>query len=60
MVPTCLEEEIICFADLFYSKKSGSLAIQKSPDNVRASLMKFSARKIEIFEAWQRKFSTTP
>ena len=52
MVPLCLEEEIICFADLFYSKNPDSLAVAKSPQEIRASLKKFGDEKVIIFDNW--------
>ena len=52
MVPLCLEEEIICFADLFYSKNPDSLAVAKSPQEVRDSLGKFGDEKVIIFDNW--------
>jgi uncharacterized protein len=52
MVPLSLEEEIICFADLFYSKNPDSVAVMKSRDEVRASLGKFGGEKITIFDRW--------
>jgi len=56
MSPTCIEEEIICFADLFYSKKPGFISEQKSIDQVRNNLKNFGQEKIEILEYWIRKF----
>ncbi len=52
MVPLSLEEEIICFADLFYSKNPDSVTVMKSREEVRASLEKFGEGKITIFDRW--------
>ncbi|WP_243371744.1 HD domain-containing protein [Geotalea sp. SG265] len=52
MVPLSLEEEIICFADLFYSKNPETVTVMKSRDEVRASLEKFGAGKTTIFDRW--------
>lgn len=56
MTPISIEEKIICFADLFYSKKPGGVRKEKSPDEIRASLMKHGAHKVAVFEAWLREF----
>jgi len=58
MVPLSLEEEIICFADLFYSKHPESLTVMKSREEIRASLQKFGERKIAIFDGWYSRFSS--
>ena len=56
MAPTCLEEEIICFADLFYSKK-GRHSGEKSIESIRSSLSRFGEHKCSIFEVWLERFT---
>ncbi len=56
MTPQSLPEQIICFADLFYSKKAGRIAVQKSPVNVRQKLERFGADKLQIFDIWLERF----
>ncbi len=56
ILPETLEEQIICYADLFYSKNKGSLTQEKTPDEVRAKLKEFGNNKIETFNRWQYKF----
>jgi len=56
MMPTCLEEEIICFADLFYSKNPGSLDSAKTSMDVRNSLSRFGQYKVDIFVRWMKLF----
>jgi uncharacterized protein len=56
MSPTCIEEEIICFADLFYSKKPGAVGIEKSPEDVRKGLNRFGQKKVKIFDSWIELF----
>ncbi len=41
MLPLSLEEKIVCYADCFYSKNPARLREEKSPEAVRASLLKF-------------------
>lgn len=61
MVPTCVEEEIVCFADLFYSKKPGSLVKEKSIDAINQGLSRFGQHKVSIFNEWVERFgSVTP
>lgn len=56
MVPVTKEEKIICFADLFFSKKAGQLQNEKSIDEVRKGLQKHGSHKVAIFENWLREF----
>jgi uncharacterized protein len=52
MIPLTLEEKIICFADLFYSKNPGSRSSQKSIQEIRAGLKKFGDHKVTVFDQW--------
>ncbi len=56
MSPVSPEEKIICFADLFYSKKPGFLHMEKSVDQVRANLSKHGTEKVDIFNKWLIEF----
>ena len=56
MIPRTLPEEIICFADLFFSKKPGRLERRKPVGKVRAKLAGFGSDKIQIFDSWLRRF----
>ncbi len=56
MCPLSLPEQIICFADLFYSKKPGRLAERKSVAQVRKKLRPFGDEKVAVFDAWLEKF----
>lgn len=53
MSPQCIEEEIIAYADLFYSKTRKG---KKTPEMVRSSLARFGAHKVKIFNAWYKRF----
>lgn len=57
MVPVTLAERIICFADLFYSKRPGSLDREKSPDDIRTAMLRHGSHKVAIFERWVQEFS---
>lgn len=54
MLPETIEEQIICFADKFYSK--GELTLQLSPEQVRNGLKKYGTDKIKTFNRWMKKF----
>lgn len=56
MSPCTLAEEIICFADLFYSKKPGKLDQLKTPARVREKLARFGDEKLQIFDMWLERF----
>ncbi len=56
MRPVSLEEKIICFADLFYSKRPGFIHNEKSIDQVRRNLAKHGMHKVEIFNQWLSEF----
>ncbi|SNB45746.1 HD domain-containing protein [Geobacter sp. DSM 9736] len=57
MTPVTLAEEIISFADLFYSKKPNEISKEKSVIEVRKNLARFGQAKVVIFDALLDKFS---
>lgn len=56
MCPQSLAEEIICFADLFYSKKPGKLGERKTVSKIRKKLRPFGEEKVAVFDAWFTRF----
>jgi uncharacterized protein len=58
MTPLSVEERIVCFADLFYSKSPGFVDVEKSIEKVRKSIGKFGEKKVGIFDAWLREFGS--
>lgn len=60
MVPLSLEERIICFADLFYSKNPVAIGREKPMAEIRKNLGKFGARKLAILDDWLREFGLAP
>src|SRR6266568_2766249 len=56
MCPVSLPEQIICFADLFYSKNPGKLDQRKTVAQVRKKLLPFCADKVAVFDIWLTKF----
>ena len=56
MFPTTLEEKIVSYADLFYSKKPGRLTTPKTIEEVKASVKRYGGDSYEIFKKWYKKF----
>jgi uncharacterized protein len=57
MCPRTLSEQIICFADLFYSKRPGRLDRRRTAAQARKKLVPFGAEKVAVFDAWLVMFS---
>ncbi len=55
MLPLSIEEQIICFADKFFSK-SGELDKAKTIDQIRKQMLKFGAEQIRRFDNWCNLF----
>jgi uncharacterized protein len=58
MSPQSLSEKIVCYADLFYSKKPGRLDERKSVAQVRKKLLSFGEDKVAIFDSWLKLFDS--
>ncbi len=56
MVPLSIEEKILCWADLFFSKSFHKLWIEKTTDDVLERVRRYGARQARIFLAWQEEF----
>ncbi|MDE6173354.1 HD domain-containing protein [uncultured Bacteroides sp.] len=54
MLPVSLEEQVICFADKFYSKTH--LEREKSVEKARKSLSAFGTAGLERFDRWCEQF----
>lgn len=54
MQPQSIEEQIICFADKFFSKTR--LDTEKSVEQARRSLEKFGSEGLAKFDAWCERF----
>lgn len=57
MCPVSIPEQIICFADLFYSKNPSKLDHRKTVEQVRKNLLVFGEEKLLIFDGWMERFS---
>ena len=56
MCPLSLAEKIICFSDLFYSKKPGRLGLERSADSIRKQLASFGEDNVAVFDRWMIDF----
>ena len=56
MNPVSIEEEIVCFADKFFSKKGKDLTKEKDIDEVRREQLKFGEDKVKKIDEWLEKF----
>ena len=56
MIPVSIEEQIICFADKFFSKDSDFLLKEKPLERVRNSIAKFGEEKLRKFDDWLKVF----
>jgi uncharacterized protein len=56
MLPVTLEEEIICYADKFFSKSPNGNGKEKPVSKILLGLSAYGEDKIEKFMAWHKKF----
>lgn len=59
MVPESMEEQIICFADKFYSKNPDSLEKEKSIEDIVALLQNYDGNKVIKFNLWVERFMSS-
>ncbi len=57
MMPTSIEEIIICYADKFFSKNPKQFGHEKPYEKIMKEMGKFGADKAERFMEWHRMFS---
>jgi uncharacterized protein len=56
MIPLSVEEQIICFADKFFSKNSDFLLKEKLLERVRKGISKYGKEKLRQFDEWMKLF----
>ena len=56
MVPVSIEEQIICYADKFYSKNGQNTQKEKSVEGIIESLKRYGQDKVARFKAWSEMF----
>lgn len=52
--PESIEEQIVCYADKFYSKTR--LDMEKTPEQAMRSLEKFGSEGVTVFKSWMARF----
>lgn len=57
MIPATIEEMIIAYADLFFSKGEEELTREKGVEQVRQSVARFGAAELATFEHWHARFA---
>jgi len=56
MLPISIEEQIICYADKFFSKFPTSLTDEKPLDKVRDMVAKYGGEQLTRFDKWHEMF----
>ena len=56
MLPISIEEQIICYADKFFSKSGGRTNSAKSPQTILKSLASHGDGQVSRFKAWMDMF----
>ena len=59
MLPVSIEEQIICFADKFFSKNRNSLKKEKSVEDIKQYLKPYGLEKVRRFQSWVDLFERT-
>jgi len=59
MLPVSIEEQIICFADKFFSKNRNSLEKEKSVEDIKQYLKPYGLEKVRRFQSWVDLFERT-
>lgn len=57
MVPVSVEERVVTYADLFFSKNPAAEGDARPVEAVRESLARFGKEKVAIFDAWHALFT---
>jgi len=56
MVPISIEEQIICFADKFFSKNGEMDSGEKSLEDILNMLRRYGPKKVTRFQKWMQLF----
>lgn len=57
MIPVTIEEQIICYADKFYSKDGKKTSITRSVNVIRSGLARFGEHQTAVFDRWVEQFA---
>jgi uncharacterized protein len=58
MVPVSIEEQIICYADKFFSKNGRGEDREKTVDEILHILKRYGEDKVQRFQAWVEMFES--
>lgn len=58
MIPVSIEEQIVCYADKFFSKNNHHPPAEKSISDIIDSLNRYGPDKVQRFESWVQRFET--
>ena len=56
MISVSIEEQIVCFADKFFSKNGNSQPSEKSIADIIDSLRLYGPDKVQRFKSWVQMF----
>ena len=56
MIPISIEEQIICFADKFFSKNGEMDGCEKTVEDILNSLQRYGPEKVMRFQKWMQLF----
>jgi uncharacterized protein len=56
MIPITIEEQIICYADKFFSKDTEFLLKEKPLEKIRHGIAKYGEDKLKRFDEWVKIF----
>lgn len=57
MSPQTVEEEIVAYADLFFSKRPEGSGGPRTVEQVRAKLIRYGVSKLTVFDRWHAQFA---
>ena len=57
MLSVSIEEQIICFADKFFSKNCNAVTKEKSVEDIKRSLEPYGNEKVKRFQSWVDLFA---
>jgi uncharacterized protein len=52
MQPQSVEEQLICFADKFFTKRDGLAAVELPLEKVRRNIARYGEDKLRRFDEW--------
>jgi len=56
MIPVSIEEQLICYADKFFSKNGNARPAEKSITEIIGNLNRYGPDKVQRFESWVKMF----